>query len=260
MSEHPTAHADVNIVLEKLLAGARAALGERLVGLYLYGSLASGDFDPATSDVDFVGVTAGALPAAELAALAALHERLAAEPGWAAKLEGSYIAQAALRRYDPFDQTAWPTLNERQFYLGPHGWDWVIQRHVLREQGLVVSGPPLAPQIDPVGPDDLRQAVRELLRSWWAPMLARPDRLDDPAYQAYAILSMCRALHALDSGTIVSKPRAAEWAGRELGEPQASSIARALAWRPGQPLGELAAAIDLIGRAVARAEAGAALG
>lgn len=254
MFKRPTAHADVNAVLAKLLAGARAALGERLVGLYLYGSLAGGDFDPATSDVDFVAVTAGALPPADVAALAALHQRLAGEPGWGGKLEGSYIAQAALRRYDPDDQTAWPTLNEREFYLAPHGWDWVIQRHVLRQQGVVVAGPPLAPLIDPVAPDELRRAVRELLRSWWAPMLAQPARLSDPAYQAYAILSMCRALHAIDRGTIVSKPRAAEWARRELGEPLAGSIARALAWRPGQPLDELAAALELLRRALARAE------
>ena len=48
--------------------------------------------------------------------------------------------------------------------------------------------------------------------------------LDDPSwlrdhprgYHSFAILSMCRALHALEYGTIASKPVAARWAKENL--------------------------------------------
>jgi hypothetical protein len=43
---------EVHAVLQELLSGARAIIGSRLVGLYLDGSLALGDFDPDTSDLD----------------------------------------------------------------------------------------------------------------------------------------------------------------------------------------------------------------
>lgn len=67
---------DVNAFLAQVLAGARDVLGEKLVGMYLYGSLASGDFDPASSDVDFVAVTAEPLGEGEVyALLRALHPR-----------------------------------------------------------------------------------------------------------------------------------------------------------------------------------------
>jgi hypothetical protein len=216
------------------------------VGLYLYGSLAGGDFNPDTSDVDFIVVTVNELGDGQVEALAALHARLYASGlKWAEKLEGSYIPREALRRYVPMD-TPRPTLNEGQFYLATHGFDWVIQRHVMREQGVAMAGPPLADMIDPVRPGDLRQAVRALLLEWWSPMVQETSRLRESEYQSYAILSMCRALHALRHGVIVSKPAAARWAQEELGGQWAKVIERALAWRRGMEMDDLEETVELI--------------
>jgi hypothetical protein len=252
---HPTPYPDVNAALNLLLSSVRAALHDQFVGMYLYGSLSSGDFDPETSDVDFVVVTVSELSDELVAALAAMHARIAtSDLKWVAKLEGSYLPQGALQHYVR-DDLPRPTLNEGSFYLAPHGWDWVIQRHILREHGVVVAGPPLRPMIDPVQPDDLRRAVRELLQEWWAPMIADPTRLERSDYQAYAILSMCRALHALHTGTIVSKAAAAAWAQNRLGERRAHMIEQAIAWRPGQRLDYLGEIVELIRYTVARANA-----
>ena len=97
----PTTYAELDALLADLLAGVRTILGPRLVGLYLGGSLAAGDFDPARSDVDFVAATEGRLSCADCASLAAMHRRLAGRHSWAVRLEGSYIPRDALRRYDP---------------------------------------------------------------------------------------------------------------------------------------------------------------
>jgi hypothetical protein len=189
---HPTPYPDVNAVLHLLLSSVQAIIGEHFIGLYLYGSLASGDFDPQRSDIDFVVVTADRLPEQMLPALEAMHARLAASGlKWAAKLEGSYIPQRALRRHDPTAAPC-PQINEGSFYVARHGSDWMIQRHILREQGVVVAGPPLQPLIDPVSPNDIRRAVLEVLHEWWAPALQAAGRADDPArlhdpeYQANA--------------------------------------------------------------------------
>src|SRR5262245_35525083 len=124
--------------------------------MYLYGSLSSGDFNPATSDIDFVVVTEGALGPERVAELEALHQRLWTERSyWAAHLEGAYLPRADLRRHDPATPPA-PCVNEGRFYLGAFGSDWVIQRHVIREQGVVLAGPPPAELIDPISPSDIR--------------------------------------------------------------------------------------------------------
>jgi hypothetical protein len=237
----------VNAVLQELLDRARQVLSENFVGLYVYGSLASGDFNPETSDIDFLVVTADEVSPEQLAGLETLHARLnTGGLKWASKLEGAYLPRHALRRHDPDDTRARPGVNEGRFALGGLGSDWVIQRYLLREQGGVIVGPHPSTFIDPVSADDLRQSVRALLREWWRPMLADSARLTSDDYQAYAVLSMCRALYTLERGQFVSKPVAARWAQQKLGGRWAALIERALAWRPGKRLDSLSEVRELI--------------
>jgi hypothetical protein len=243
----PTPYTDVNQVLALVLNEARQTLAEQFLGMYLYGSLASGDFNSHTSDVDFLVVTSGLLPHETVQALEAMHARIEGSGlKWAAKLEGAYIARSALRRWDPGDATAWPMYHEGRFSLAVQGADWVIQRHILREYDSVVSGPSIRPWIDPVTPGELRQSVGGILQSWWAPMLQNPEWIKDSEYQAFAALSMCRALHTLRFGVVASKPHAARWAIAALGDPWAVLAQRALAWRGGQDLNALPLVLEFI--------------
>jgi hypothetical protein len=52
-------------------------------------------------------------------------------------------------------------------------------------------------------------------------------------YHAFAIFTMCRALHALEHGIVVSKPTAARWAQNELGDRWRQVIERAVAQQAG---------------------------
>ena len=52
-----TQYPEINRLLDSLLSRMRYILREKLVGLYLYGSLATGDFEPGVSDIDLLAVT-----------------------------------------------------------------------------------------------------------------------------------------------------------------------------------------------------------
>lgn len=53
MTTHPpTPSPEVNAVLDRLHQGVSSILGTQLAGLYLHGSLALGDLNPASSDID----------------------------------------------------------------------------------------------------------------------------------------------------------------------------------------------------------------
>lgn len=236
MVKHPpTSYPGVNKILQILLEESQRVLGKQFVGMYLYGSLSSGDFHPDASDIDFLVVTEDTLSDRTIAALKAMHQHIW-DTGlkWADKLEGSYIPKVHLHRYEKSD-IAYPTVNEHKFYVGPHGSDWIIQRYIIREQGVTLVGPDPQTLIDPVGSDDIRRAVRDILQEWWFPMLDDPSWLrdHDSPYHAYAILTMCRSLHALKFETIVSKPVAAQWAQGELGGKWQKVIEQSLSTRMG---------------------------
>ena len=225
-----TAYPDVNEILNLLLARTSVILGAQFVGMYLYGSLSSGDFDPRSSDIDFVVITETGLAQDLVFALENLHKELwTGDLKWAARLEGSYIPKSLIRRHDP-QGPACPTVNEGVFFIDRRGSDWIIQRHVIREQGVILSGPDPKALIDPVSADEIRQAVYAVLREWWFPMLENPVWLSEHGreYHAFAVISMCRALHALRYGVIVSKPVASKWAQAEFGSRWSELIERAL--------------------------------
>src|SRR5687767_7683851 len=229
-SKHPTPYHDVNETLNLLLTSVQEILGNQLVGMYLYGSLSSGDFNTEASDIDFLVVTTSTLSDKAIAELRSMHQRIwKSGHKWASKLEGSYIPKRDLRSHDPHSAPC-PTVNEGKFYLDKRGSDWIIQRHVIREQGIVLAGPDPKTLIDPVSPDDIRHAVKGVLQEWWFPMLEDPSWLKNHGseYHAFAILTMCRALYALEHGTIVSKPLAAKWAQKKLGERWSQVIEQSL--------------------------------
>ncbi len=227
----PTPDPDVNDILHVLLLSVQTILGNHFIGMYLYGSLASGDFDT-SSDIDFVVVTDDELAENIFSALQEMHARIAASDSkWAIELEGLYIPQRALRRYDPNHATHPHIERGGSLRIEERDSADVIHWHILRERGIVLAGPDPRTLIDPISPNELRRAVREILRGWWAPMLADSTRLQSRGYQSYAVLTMCRMLHTLRYGTVVSKPIAARWAQATLGERWVALIERALVGR-----------------------------
>src|SRR6476660_4701320 len=107
-----TPYPDVNEVLNLLLLNVKEILRAQFVGIYLYGSLSSGDFNPETSDVDFLAVTAESLSGARIAQLKSMHEHLwSSGHKQAERLEGAYVPKELIRRHDSNGKPC-PTINE----------------------------------------------------------------------------------------------------------------------------------------------------
>ncbi len=212
-NENPTAFPEVNGVLWDLLKGIRSILDGHLVGLYLEGSLANGDFDE-DSDIDFVAVTDKEIPENTFAALYALHERInLLDTQWSTNQEGTYIPQVALRRFDS-KQAKFPNIERglgERLKRVDHDESWNIHRFLLRERGITILGPALTTLIDPISPDDLRRAMLPALDGWATHIRNHPEKLVHQGYQSYTVLSLCRILYTLEFGDVVSKRKAANW-------------------------------------------------
>ncbi len=229
MKINPTPYPDVNETLDVLLYNVKEILKDQFVGMYLYGSLSSGDFNPETSDIDFLVVTKDFLLERTIKELENMHKQTwATSLKRAGELEGSYIPKSLIRRHDP-NGLPCPTVNEGKFFVDQRGSDWIIQRHVVREFGVIVEGPDPKTLIDFVSPGDIRNAVKGILHEWWFPMLNDASwlRNNENGYRAFAVISMCRVLHALETGAIVSKPQAIQWARTKLDERQKQLIDKA---------------------------------
>ncbi len=224
-----TLYAAVNHVLDTLRSEIHHTLGSKLIGLYVFGSLVTGDFDLALSDLDLAAVLATDLDAEEFARLQRMHAAITRDdPAWDDRIEVGYLSVATLRAFDPQATIAVISPGE-PFHLRAAEHGWLFNLHVLREQGLTLFGPPPKTLMDPISHEQLAHALRERMIEWRAwtedhePIVGRKD-------QAYAILTMCRALSAHLTGAFVSKREAASWAMGELPE-WADLIDDALRWR-----------------------------
>ncbi|HZC15173.1 MAG TPA: aminoglycoside adenylyltransferase domain-containing protein [Caulobacteraceae bacterium] len=260
-SRRPTPYADLNAVLAQLVERVRVLLADNLVGLYLQGSFALGDFDE-RSDLDFVVVVHEDIPPEQLPALQAMHDGVHALPSpWARKLEGSYAPKAILRRLsitprdppgeprpgdwaDPGTSGLAPRVypflflgnGERILVRSEHDNTEVV-RWILREKGVVLSGPSPRGLIDPVTPEALREDARELLGKL-EPMAADGTMVEPRWVQCFMALVFARMIYAVTTGRVASKKAAVAFARGTLEPRFAELVERAFTEREGRPADE----------------------
>jgi hypothetical protein len=226
----PTAYPEVNVALLEVLASVRTILGPHLRGMYLVGSLATGDFDPASSDLDIIVVTDGALLEDRIAALRDFHTRFgASDSPFATRLEAVYTPQDDLRA-PASASTHYPQVErDRPFFVEPLEPGWSVQRYTLREHGVVIAGMEPSKLLDPVDPDEMRRDGAIIAHTWPDQAERDPTWLDwarPRANCAFVVATLCRLLYTLETGTVASKPAATRWARETLDSRWAGFIAR----------------------------------
>jgi hypothetical protein len=225
---HPTQYSDINVLIGELLTGIRGVLGGRLVGLYLYGSLIAGDFDKDISDIDMLAATDENITEDDLSRLTALHREFALRhPTWDDRIEVQYMAAAGLKTFKSVRRRMAVISPGEKLHFVDAGIEWLVNWYFVQESGVALCGPSAGKLIDPISIHEFIRAVRDHALEW-RDYVTRTQ--NSRPYQAYAILTMCRALYTVRNGEPVSKHKAAAWAQRRM--PACSSlIADAILWR-----------------------------
>ena len=199
---------DVTRYLHAVTARVRGVFGDRVVGVYMTGSLALSDYRPGRSDIDLMAVVAGSqdLDLCRQLACQLDHQVLACP---AAGLE--FVLY-------PLTTVSWPTLDAgyllnfntgpalppvRSFDPGdgPAFW-YAIDRAITRQSGASLYGPP-APQLFAALPSD------DLLRVVIASVEAHRDPQEGHLLDN-AVLNGCRALSFARDRRWYAKVEAAE--------------------------------------------------
>jgi hypothetical protein len=221
--------ANVHAYLGRLRNAIIGTLEDELIGIYVEGSIALGAYEAGASDIDVIVATRSTITSAQFDALARMHAGLA-DAAASIRTDVAYFPPSAIRRYDPSD--AWhPGVDAGRFGRHRFKWDTVFGLYVVREHGIVLNGPDPRTLIDAIPPGELRDATRKVLAADWIPNLTNEEWLRYRHRQAFAVLTMCRALHTLDSGKLTSKPEAAAWAVANIHPEWHAQVERALAWR-----------------------------
>lgn len=211
---HP--YPELREVLNIFAAEIRTALAENLIGIYLVGSLATGDFD-LDSDVDFLVVTETELTKTFICSLQDIQKKVHNIDCYPAKhLEGSYISIGDLNN--------WSTVGEKELYYFDNGSTMFEQsihdnkwhvRWILRERGITLIGQNPETILESIPLDEL---FKEIKTTMLRVMEVFEDEINRPLSflnsqfgQPFAVLTYCRMLHTLNTGTVQSKKAGAKW-------------------------------------------------
>lgn len=223
-----TKHPDISALLDIILLQMRKILGGKLVGLYLFGSLACGDFDYEISDIDLLAATAADINENDFARLDKMHGKLIKNnPQWENRLEIAYLSLNALKTFKTQISRAAIISPGEPFHFKETAKYWLVDWYSVREKGVTLFGPPPETIIEPISKEEFIRAVREQAKEWRKYVM---DSKHSRPFQAYAILTICRAFYAIKNGDQVSKKRAALWAQAQFPK-WAYLIQNAIEWR-----------------------------
>ncbi len=224
----PTSYPHVNSLVSDVFLRIRKVLGNKLVGLYLGGSLVLGDFDQQISDIDLVGALSSNVTDTEFHQLQQMHADFVAEhKEWRDRIEVCYVSTDALKTVKSRTSQIVNISPGEPMHRMESTKDWIMNWYLTREKSIILFGPPPKTIIEPISKEEYIQSVKDYVKSWeeWV-----KDMRDRYGQAAYVVLTVCRALYAYKNGDQVSKIQAARWAQRELPE-WSDLIGRAIVWR-----------------------------
>lgn len=218
--------------LARYAAALHDTLPEAVSGIYLLGSIALGDFQPTSSDIDFVTLVRRALTAAEIDGLRVLHTTLRADFP-ACRFSGSYLQAGDLGR-DAADRPPGPYYHDAELRIGHHdenavSWWLLANRHVT-----LFEAEPLDFSYE-MDWERFSAAMRENLATYWT-QFRRPSRigwlLTDSGVM-WVVLGVLRPWYSIREHAISSKTEAGEYGLQHLPEPFHPIVGEALRLRRG---------------------------
>lgn len=172
-----------------------------LQGLYLYGSLTTGDFSPAKSDIDLIAVPRCRPGKDALARLQRLHLDLASAGGAFGRLNCLYIPAGRLA--DP-EQL-------HPYWFGDQFTEWHLKLMTMVElarAGGALYGPWPPPGLGEVSLARLQEAVRDELSGYWREAIGHQDIWLQDLWVDFGLVTLARSAAVLRDGALISKSEA----------------------------------------------------
>jgi hypothetical protein len=176
-------------------------LAVELRGLYLYGSLTTGDFSPASSDIDVLAVIGCRPDGPALDRLTALHLDLARGGGAYARLNCLYVPAGSLANSEVL----------HAYWYGDRFTQWQLKVMTVAElstSGRAVHGPWPPPGLPDVSTSEVREHAREQLAGYWRRLTFRPGIWLQDRWVDFALVTLARSAAVIHDGELITKSQA----------------------------------------------------
>jgi len=211
MQSHITLYPKIDIVLKDISQSIINLLKDKLVGIYLFGSLSYGDFDPGRSDIDLLTLVNTQLNKQEIDKCLKLHLEIEEEYSqWLHRIENSFTPVSMLNNIQPPNDPR-PYYNDGEIWQAQYGNEWIINLYLLDKHGITLFGKDIHKLIKNVDITDVQKACIKDLYKEWEPKLREPEWLENSHYQSYLVLNLCRILYTVFRADVCSKKVSADW-------------------------------------------------
>jgi hypothetical protein len=202
---HRFADPGLNLALESFLRLVRGVLGNRLLSVVLYGSVAFDDLAPGYGDLDFLAVVDHDLSKETRAALvdARAPLRRGDHGVFGRMLEGPFLPRKMLNPAVTGEALWWGTSGERPWRTNKLG---ALVHCVIRERGIVIWGRDVRHEVPAPTPQELMEDVRAACEN------AKQHGRGGALHSVDWLLTIARLLLWLREGRLSSKSEAADWA------------------------------------------------
>lgn len=231
-----TQYKDINNLLTEFCTLLPIILKDDLVGIYLFGSLAYGDFVEGRSDMDILVITNHLVTDRQYKEINKMHQDLEQKyPQWAGRIECSYTPISMFKSAVPPGDR--PYFGESKLSMATYGNEWIINNYLLYHHGITLLGPEIKTLIPEINISDVQKACLQDFGTEWLPKIGDSNWLDNPHYQSYIVLNLCRILHTVLNAKVSSKKVSAEWIGTKYPRWK-PLIEQALFWQYGNKMDE----------------------
>ncbi len=188
--------------------------------VYILGSLAVGEFDDESSDIDLLVIINQMFTKDEYDMLDQLHKKIR-QINNRTRLEVSYITSDLVVSDYGFNRLYY---NSKLRYekTGP---EWIFDKLMLKESGILIYGKKVDTYLINIKKEDIKNAAKDILFDDIIPLLEGPEL--NKEYSIFLILTICRIYYTLKTGETKSKKYSSDWAIKRVSNEYSEIITKA---------------------------------
>lgn len=200
---------EIDDLINQLSNSIKTIFASELVGIYVFGSLVVGDFDPIRSDFDLLVIVSEDISPRQLDNLKIMHASFVKRhPEWDDRVEVTYVPLKGMQNFKTQSCGIARISPGEPLHFRSMDKDWLMDWYAVRNYGQKILGANIEEVVPYISLKEFKDSLKSFLPNW----LLSAKQANHIGYQSYIILSLCRSLYVFVYSRQISKKQAGIWA------------------------------------------------